>query len=276
MTSSGSDGSDPELTEGVQPRAERPEARRGGPQLIPRPAFWTPGRPAPWQESSSGSGLLVPERARLVFPSGRVGRPSPVASGGASPSAVLIALYEEGGEMHVVLTRRSWNLRTHRGEVSFPGGRSDPGEDPITTALRESNEEVGLDPSLVEPLGQLDHLTTVSRRAYIVPIVALLSEPPHLQPNPDEVAAVLKVPLLELLEPGVFREERWGTPEVNRPVYFFDLYGDTVWGATAALLRQLLALLTGTDPGGPLDMDPAGDLTVTGFQLGPDGLDGVV
>jgi 8-oxo-dGTP pyrophosphatase MutT (NUDIX family) len=204
------------------------------------------------------------------------GLASPVAARGASPSAVLIALYEQDGELHVVLTRRSWNLRTHRGEVSFPGGRSDPGEDPVTTAVREAHEEVRLDPALVEPLGELDHLTTVTRRAYIVPVVATLSEPPRLHPNPAEVEQVLQVPLSELLEPGVFREERWGSAELSRPVYFFDLHGDTVWGATAALLRQLLALLTGTDPGGPVDRDPARDIEALGFQLGPDGLDGVV
>lgn len=247
---------------------------RGGPQFIPRPEFWTPGRPAPWVDSPTGSGLIIPDRARLAIPPRRAGRPSPVAAQGASPSAVLIPLYEAGGELHVVLTRRAWSLRTHRGEVSFPGGRADPGEDSLTTALREAQEEVNLDPSLVEPLGELDHLTTVTRRAYIVPVVGLLSEEPELVPNPDEVAAVLHVPLSELLEPGVFREERWGTPELNRPVYFFDLYGDTVWGATAALLRQLLALLTDSDPGGPLDLDPARDVPPAGFPTGS--VDGVV
>lgn len=254
---------------------QRPDGR-GGPQFIPRPEIWTPGRPAPWADSATGSGLIVPERARLILPPGRRGLPSPVATTGAHPSAVLIALYEDGGEMHVVLTRRSWGLRTHRGEVSFPGGRSEPGEDPVATALREAQEEVDLDPSAVEPLGELDHLTTITRRAYIVPVVGLLHEPPRLRPNPGEVDEVLRVPLSELMSPEVFREERWGAPEVARPVYFFDLHGDTVWGATAALLRQLLALLTDSDPGGPLDMDPARDLDRLGFQLGPDGLDGVV
>jgi len=250
--------------------------RRGGPQHIPRPQLWTPGRPAPWAESPSGSGLLVPERVREVFADRQEGLPSPVAQLGANPSAVLVALYERDGKLHVVLTRRAWSLRTHRGEVSFPGGRSDPGEDPLTTAVREAWEEVGLDPQLVEPVGQLDHLTTVTRRAYIVPVVSLVARPPVLRPNPSEVEHVLEVPLNELMRPDVFREERWGPPELSRPVYFFDLHGDTVWGATAALLRQLLALLTGTDPGPPHERDPARDLDETGFQLGPDGLDGVV
>ena len=251
-------------------------SQRGGPQFIPRPTLWTPGRPAPWVESASGSGLLVPDRVRKVLPPGRTGRESPVAAQGANPSAVLVPIYERDGELHVLLTRRSLDLRTHRGEVSFPGGRSDPGETPLETALREANEEIALDPAMVEPLGELDHLTTVTRRAYIVPVVGLVHGSPELRPNPAEVAAVLEVPLAELMDPEVFREERWGPPELARPVYFFDLYGDTVWGATAALLRQLLALLTGSDPGDLHDLDPARESVPAHFQLGPEGYDGVV
>jgi 8-oxo-dGTP pyrophosphatase MutT (NUDIX family) len=176
----------------------------------------------------------------------------------------------------VVLTRRAQTLRTHKGEVSFPGGRADPGESHLEAALREAQEEVFLDPEVVEPLGELDHLTTVTRRAYIVPVVGLIQGEPELGRNPAEVEAVLHVPLAELMAPGVFREERWGEGEMSRPVYFFDLVGDTVWGATAALLRQLLARLTGTDPGGPTDLDPARGVEMVHFPLGPDGLGSVV
>ncbi len=253
----------------------RPTAR-GGPQVIPRPALWTPGRPAPWSQVGTTSGLIVPDRVRSAVPSERRGNPSPVAELGASPSAVLIPIYEHEGELWVVLTRRAQSLRTHRGEVSFPGGRADPGETMVEAALREANEEVFLDPTLVEPLGELDHLTTVTRRAYIVPVVGLIDGRPELGRNPAEVEAVLHVPLSELMAPDVFHEERWGEGELSRPVYFFDLFGDTVWGATAALLRQLLALLTGTDPGGPTDLDPARGTEMVHYQLGPDGLGGVV
>ena len=249
---------------------------RGGPQPIPRPDLWTPGNPAPWHAVERPSGLLVPDRARHLIPSGRQGMESPVKALGAHPSAVLVPLYEEGGEMHVVLTRRAQTLRTHRGEVSFPGGRAEPGEDPITTAIREANEEIGLLPDLVEPLGELDHLTTITRRTYIVPVVALLDRRPEGEANPAEVEKVLYVPLSELMAPGVFREERWGDGDTARPVYFFDLVGDTVWGATAALLRQLLARLTGTDPGGEFELDPARGIELVHFELGPDGLGGVV
>ena len=239
---------------------------RGGPQKIPRPDIWTPGRPAPWAGLDSSSRLILPERIRSVYPRSRAGLATPVTAQGAAASAVLIPIYDLDGELHVVLTRRSWTMRTHKGEVSFPGGRADPGEDALTAAIREAREEVSLDPALVEPLGELDHLTTVTRRAYIVPVVALLSEPPQLHPNDAEVDRVLHGPLSELTADGVFREEVWGEGPLSRPIYFFDLDGDTVWGATAAMLRQLLARLTGTDPGTVIDLDPARDVP-SGFRL---------
>ncbi len=162
-------------------------------------------------------------------------------------AAVLAACYEEGGEAHVILTRRSAALRVHSGEVSFPGGSQDPGEDLRTTALREACEEVGLDASLVEFVGELDHLSTITSNSFIVPYVAVLSGGrPHLQPSPAEVAAVLHVPLSELLDPAHFREERWDIFGTDRSMWFFELVGDTIWGATAAMLRQLLGFATGT------------------------------
>jgi 8-oxo-dGTP pyrophosphatase MutT (NUDIX family) len=171
---------------------------------------------------------------------------------------VLVPIYpDDDGMLSVLLTRRSWNLRTHKGEVSFPGGRTEPGESASEAAIREAFEEVGVAPSSVEPLGELDHLTTVTRRAYIVPVVGLLPGPPELTVNTAEVDAALLVPLAELLTPEVFREERWGTGEWSRPVYFFELVGDTVWGATAALLRQLLSRVLEVDHGGPDENDPA-------------------
>jgi 8-oxo-dGTP pyrophosphatase MutT (NUDIX family) len=169
-------------------------------------------------------------------------------------SAVLAGLYEDGGELHVVLTRRTWELRSHSGEVSFPGGRQDDGEELWDTALREAHEEIGLDPSGIEVLGELDHLATITSRSFIVPFVAALPGRPTTTANPAEVSAVLHVPVAELLDPAIFREERWTFPWAeDRPIFFFELVGDTVWGATGAMLRQLLGLATGTVTRGQLD-----------------------
>lgn len=261
---------------------------RGGPQFIPRPEQWSPGRPAPWSGVDTTVALPGLDEARAAFPSHRRGKPSPVASSGASPSAVLALLYpdvpsgrsSEGagdptGELHVLLTRRAWGLRTHRGEVSFPGGRCELGETHAEAAMREAWEEIALPPDEVQVLGELDHLTTVTRRAYIVPVVGVVPAPPEVTANPGEVDEVLHVPLRELLDPEVYREERWGDERFARPVYFFELRGDTVWGATAAMLRQMLARLLGVDPGSETDMDPARDAPA-GFRLTPEQRRGVV
>lgn len=184
---------------------------------------------------------------------------------GSLRSAVLAGLHAEVvGESvvedrpHVLLTRRSQELRSHSGEVSFPGGRQEPGEDLWVTALREADEEVALRPDSVVRLGELDHLRTVSSRSWIVPYVAEITEPhlviPQLRAAPDEVELVLHVALDDLLNDGVFREELWTFGEYTRPVYFFEVEGDTVWGATAAMLRNLLAIITGThDPRAAID-----------------------
>lgn len=226
---------------------------RGGPQRIPRPPGVVAGGPPPWATLEVIERVATTDRLREVF-TGRVGSPSIVEQRGeVHASGVLAPFYEDGGDLYVVLTRRSWDLRSHTGEVSFPGGRTDPGESPLDAALREAHEEIGLDPASVEVLGEIDHLTTISSQSFIVPFVGLLpaGRPTGLVANPGEVDAVLHVPVAELLLDEVFREERWDFGEMARdhPIYFFELMGDTVWGATAAMLRQLLALLLGFDAG---------------------------
>ena len=225
-------------------------AGRGGDQVIPRPLNARAGAPAPWAD-------LPAERRRPTLADVRrvmAGVGPPVRSerermpGIDRASAVLAPLYEIEGELHVVLTRRTWHLRSHQGEVSFPGGRQDDGEDLWATALRESREEIALDTSRIECLGELDHLATVTSRSFIVPFVGALSGGrPETVANPAEVSAVLHVPVAELLDPALYREERWTFPWAeDRPIYFFELVGDTVWGATGAMLRQLLGFVTGT------------------------------
>lgn len=219
---------------------------RGGAQLIPRPASSRPGGPPPWHALPVEARHLTLEGIRASLAAGGPPRPSLLEGTGVRASAVLAPLYELDGEVHVVLTRRAQHLRSHRGEVSFPGGGQEPGEDLLDTALREACEETGLDRSVVEIIGELDHLQTVTSRSFIVPFVGVLPGRPALEPNPAEVELILHVPLDELLLDGVYREERWGLPPLDRPIYFFEIAGDTIWGATAHMLRNLLALATGT------------------------------
>ncbi|MBK8335033.1 MAG: CoA pyrophosphatase [Acidimicrobiaceae bacterium] len=153
----------------------------------------------------------------------------------ARPSAVLAVVADGPQGAEVLLTRRSMEMRSHRGEVSFPGGRLDPGESYVQAALREAHEEVGLHPDAVEVVGELHPLGTWVSRSWIVPIVARLAEPlplaAPLHGRTSEVDRVLWVPLHDLTRPGTFHEEWWHTPIGERPIYFFELDDETVWGA---------------------------------------------
>jgi len=160
------------------------------------------------------------------------------------PSAVLVLLADGPTGAEVLLTRRSMNLSSHRGEVSFPGGRLDPGEDSLAAALREANEEVGVAPESVTVVGELYPIGTYISRSWIVPIVGHVAEPLALQARTGEVDRAFWVPLRDLTQPGTFREEWWpirvDAQHSERPIYFFDLDDETVWGATARMLHQLL------------------------------------
>jgi 8-oxo-dGTP pyrophosphatase MutT (NUDIX family) len=172
---------------------------------------------------------------------------------GGPHSAVLAAVWEEDGEARVLLTRRTAWLRSHSGQVAFPGGRVEPGETLVDAALREAAEEVGLDPRTVEVVGALSRMHTISSGAGIYPFVGILPGRPETEPNPDEVDRVFDVAVGELMADGVFHEEIWGIPAesgigTERPIYFFDLAGETVWGATARMLYELLLLIIGRTP----------------------------
>ncbi|MEE9416183.1 MAG: CoA pyrophosphatase [Acidimicrobiales bacterium] len=160
---------------------------------------------------------------------------------------MLVGLYDHAGEVVVILTRRSAQLRSHTFEVSFPGGREDPTDDNLwQTALREAKEEVDLDPSLVHHLGELDRFVTVGSQSLIHPFVARVEGRPTLAAQPEEVDEILEVSLSELLLDEVWREEIWKIGGTERAITFFELHGNTVWGATASILRQFLTLVTST------------------------------
>jgi 8-oxo-dGTP pyrophosphatase MutT (NUDIX family) len=166
---------------------------------------------------------------------------------GARPSAVLIPLFDAGDGPEVVLTRRARHLRDHHGEVSFPGGRIEPGETPVAAALREAEEEVALDPAAVTVIGELDQLATLASRSVIAPVVGRLEGRPVLTAATGEVDRILHVPLAELLRDDTYREERWGSDIGVRSIHFFELDDETIWGATARMLVQLLSIATGVE-----------------------------
>lgn len=155
-------------------------------------------------------------------------------------AAVLAPLFDdEAGRMRVVLTKRPDTMPTHAGHIAFPGGRPDAGDrGPVDTALREAEEEVGIRPGQVEVLGFLPPIHTVEYSLLVVPVVGRIREVPELRPSPREVAAVFTPPADELADPARWRYEIWN----GRRVWFYDLEGEVLWGATAAMVRGLFGL----------------------------------
>lgn len=215
--------------------------RPGGNQVIPRPEAWRIGDPAPW----AGAVLDRPTRSLadvLAAVGERPARPMTPPFEDARFSAVLVVLHEGDDGPEALFTKRSMHLRNHRGEISFPGGRMEPGETAAEAALREAWEEVALHPDAVTVHGELDHMITVVSRSHIVPVIATVEERPELRAHAGEVDRILWVPLAELARPDTYHEEWWGAPPMERPIHFFDLDDETIWGATARMLHQLLRL----------------------------------
>lgn len=168
----------------------------------------------------------------------------------ATAASVLIPLVQRPGELHVLLTRRTDHLHDHAGQVSFPGGRAEPTDaDAVATALREAQEEVGLDPALAEVIGSLPTYTTVTR--FVVnPVVALVRPDYVLALDSFEVAEAFEVPLPFLMNPAHHHHHEFEFGGVRRRFLSMPWrpgHGDPreyfIWGATAAMLRNLYHLL---------------------------------
>lgn len=218
--------------------------RPGGSQRIPRPADWVEGGPAPWHGADlSDIRSFDTVVARLAAHSAR--SIDTEAAQQARPSAVLVTLHPGSDGVEVVLTKRASHLKNHRGEISFPGGRVEPDESVRDAALREAVEEVAMPSHDVAVVGELDHLLTVVSSSYIIPIVGTLAYRPTLTASENEVERVLHVPLADLTRDDTFREERWVTPYGPMNVYMYHLDDETIWGATARVLTQIIRLSVG-------------------------------
>ncbi len=157
--------------------------------------------------------------------------------------SVTVDSSRNASPLHLVLTRRTDALDNHRGQISLPGGSMEPGEDAVATALREAHEELDVDPTRVEVLGQLSPLYIPPSGFCIFPVVGYTPERPAFAPSPTEVAEVLEVALDHLLNPATRREEIWPLRGENVRVPFYTVGHHKVWGATAMVVCELLALV---------------------------------
>lgn len=163
------------------------------------------------------------------------------------PAAVLVGLVERREGIHVLLTRRHDALSQHAGQISFPGGRIDPGDvDAVHAALRETHEEVGVAADLIVPLGRVEPLATVSE--YIVqPIVARIDPDYEIRLQAGEVSAAFELPLSRAAQSNLWTPYPVSRPGLAITMKALDFQGHTIWGATAMIIEQLLARLEGID-----------------------------
>jgi 8-oxo-dGTP pyrophosphatase MutT (NUDIX family) len=165
--------------------------------------------------------------------------------GPPAQAAVLVGLVEREAGYSVLLTRRSDNLRRHTGQVAFPGGRRDPGETAWETALREAEEEIGLDRAFVSLAGLASPMLTGT--GYVItPVVGFVREGFRLQANPDEVADIFETPFGFLMDPANHQEHEYQMKNGATRRYYAMTHEDRfIWGATAGILRALYERLYG-------------------------------
>jgi 8-oxo-dGTP pyrophosphatase MutT (NUDIX family) len=187
--------------------------------------------PLPWMED-------VATRLRRRVPSRADGE-----TGASRRAGVLVPLFVRDGALWVVFTRRTETVEHHRGQISFPGGGEEPDDESLLdTALRETEEEIGVAASDVRYLGRLSPIVTVTD-FYVEPYVGAIPQPYAFRPAEAEIAQVIEAPVAALLDPKIFETRAFpGRPD---PVLFYNHGEHVIWGATARILKELLDALTG-------------------------------
>jgi 8-oxo-dGTP pyrophosphatase MutT (NUDIX family) len=158
-------------------------------------------------------------------------------------AGVLALIYPRENRLHLVLTRRTDKVDFHKGQISFPGGRQEAGEELEQAALREAQEELEVDPESVRILGMLTPLYIPPSNYCIYPVVALAKNRPDFQPSQIEVAEVLEIPLDHLLSPQNVQREMWTIRDTEVDVPFYVFGEHKIWGATAMVLAELLEMV---------------------------------
>ena len=160
------------------------------------------------------------------------------------PSAVLVPIYFKQGQYYILFTKRTDTVRDHKGQISFPGGAYEPDDETLVdTALRESEEEIGLAARAVELLGELDDISTSS--SYIIaPFVAAIPWPYQFKIDPREVNKIIEVPISALLNSDSLHQETVMADGQPVTTLAYNYSGDIIWGATAKILNQFLGIWT--------------------------------
>ncbi|HEY5475923.1 MAG TPA: CoA pyrophosphatase [Tepidiformaceae bacterium] len=167
---------------------------------------------------------------------------------GAEAAAVLVLLYEHQGRQHVIFQKRTDQVRDHKGQISFPGGAVDPEDvDLVSTALRETHEEIGVHPDHIEVLGQLDDMVTISNFR-VTPFVGWLDRYPYeWRFSDEEVAYLLEVPLDHLRNPASLVPDRRMINGKERTFQSYQWGDDLIWGATARMLSNFLDVVANSE-----------------------------
>ena len=155
---------------------------------------------------------------------------------------MLVPLYVDAGELWTVLTKRTDDLPSHRGQIAFPGGGRELKEDPWAAALRETEEEIGLDPKKVLPLGLLDEGETPAGFR-VIPCVGAIPRGLEFKPNPAEIAEVFSLPLSAFANPKLVEEREVLIDNVARTIRIYHVGKRQIWGLTARVMQNLLVRL---------------------------------
>lgn len=188
-----------------------------------------PGTDVQWQMASSDR--FVKNFPRIPGEDARV-------------AAVLVLFYPENGTVYTVLMQRPDYNGVHSGQISFPGGKKEPGDnDVIQTALREAHEETGIDPSKVIILGMLTPLYIPVSNMIVTPVTGWISEKPLSNYKSDEVVFLIEADLKTLLDPSIIKSKPFEIRGELVDIKYFDYRGNTIWGATAMILHELLFII---------------------------------
>jgi 8-oxo-dGTP pyrophosphatase MutT (NUDIX family) len=217
-----------------------------GARLNPGSTKGTTALPADWRERLTASVTPLRDGVRSLEIMGY----RPPGADGYRPgrtAAVLVPVLDQA-EPEILLTRRAEHLANHAGQISFPGGAADRADDSaVQTALREAREEIGLDPANVTPLGFLDRYDVISDYR-VLPVVGLVKPPSRWVIDDREVSGVITLPLAYAIDRGNYARRRVRHEQISYEIYSIEWMGNTVWGATAAMLLNLASRMSGQAP----------------------------